>query len=496
MSAQIVIIGAGIGGLTVGALLAQAGHNVTILEGHTYPGGSAGTFYHKGYRFDAGATVAGGFHPNGPHAQVGEKLGIEWPVQRTEPAWVVHLPDRQISVTRDRADLIAQFPHSKQFWEDQQRVADITWAMSADGLPWPPSTLSEAIQIARVGLGYFPNDLRLLPFLFSSAQQWLARYGLTNDAAFVRFIDAQLLISAQTTSPHANALYSATALDLARQGVFHVEGGMGGLADALANRFQELGGQLLLRQQVVEIQVEAGRATGVWVQSGKRSASREFVACDSLVANLTPWALNSLLGEKSPVALRREVAERKNGAGAFSIHLGVVADRLPATMADHHQIVTEMTGPLGEGHSIFVSLSPTWDTHRAPPGHRAVTVTTHTDVQPWWQLGATDAYEERKQMFTEQILDAIDAHLPGFRHSAVLVLPGTPVTYRYYTGRYLGMVGGFAQTSLLSARGPQTGISNIRLVGDSIFPGQSTAGVTLGAMRVAKAVLASRELTP
>jgi hypothetical protein len=55
-------------------------------------------------------------------------------------------------------------------------------------------------------------------------------------------------------------------------------------------------------------------------------------------------------------------------------------------------------------------------------------------------------------------------------------------------------VGGFAQTSLWSARSPRTGIPNLRLVGDSIFPGQSTAGVTLGAMRVAADVRRSLPL--
>jgi phytoene dehydrogenase-like protein len=64
------------------------------------------------------------------------------------------------------------------------------------------------------------------------------------------------------------------------------------------------------------------------------------------------------------------------------------------------------------------------------------------------------------------------------------MLPGSPVTYQYYTGRHLGVVGGFPITSLLRARGPRTGLPNLRLVGDSIFPGQSTAGVTLGAIRV------------
>ncbi|MBZ0307841.1 MAG: FAD-dependent oxidoreductase, partial [Anaerolineae bacterium] len=64
---KIVVIGAGVGGLTAGALLAKDGFDVTVLEAHVYPGGSAGTFYHKGYLFDAGATLAGGFQPNGPH---------------------------------------------------------------------------------------------------------------------------------------------------------------------------------------------------------------------------------------------------------------------------------------------------------------------------------------------------------------------------------------------------------------------------------------------
>ncbi|MBL8165764.1 MAG: FAD-dependent oxidoreductase, partial [Anaerolineae bacterium] len=50
---RVIIIGAGIGGLTAAALLAQAGYIVTVLEAQTYPGGCAGTFTHQGYRFEA-----------------------------------------------------------------------------------------------------------------------------------------------------------------------------------------------------------------------------------------------------------------------------------------------------------------------------------------------------------------------------------------------------------------------------------------------------------
>lgn len=486
-TANIIVIGAGIGGLTTAALLAQAGHAVTVLEAQTYPGGSAGTFYHKGFRFEAGATVAGGFQPNGPHALVGEALNLDWDVHLHDPAWVVHLPDRTVALTRDNADVIANFPNTEPFWNEQSRIADLGWSLSAQGLPFPPADLPELIQLARVGLTNFPRDLQIVPFALTSAYQWLVRRGLSDDRAFVRFIDAQLLIAAQTTSRFANGVYSATALDLARQGVYHVEGGIGGLAQTLADKVETLGGQVLYRQRVSRIAVEDGRVTGVYATKGKRGRSEEFFPADFVVANLTPWSLDTLLGEASPSSLRREVQSRKKGWSAYVLHLGVQADKLPSDLPDHHQIITDYDVPLGEGNSLFISMSPTWDVSRAPDGQRAVTVTTHTGVEQWWKLHSESeqAYQDRKAEYAERILSAIDRAIPGFRSALTLTMTGTPVTYNYYTERHLGMVGGFPQTSLFKARSPRTGIANLRLVGDSIFPGQSTAGVSLGALRVA-----------
>jgi phytoene dehydrogenase-like protein len=56
---RIVVVEAGIGGLSAAALT-RTGADVTVLEAHVHPAGCMGTFYHQGYRFDAGATLAGG----------------------------------------------------------------------------------------------------------------------------------------------------------------------------------------------------------------------------------------------------------------------------------------------------------------------------------------------------------------------------------------------------------------------------------------------------
>lgn len=483
-SPRFVVIGAGIGGLTTAALLLRAGHQVTVLEAHVYPGGSAGTFFHKKFRFDAGATLAGGFSPGGPHARLADILGLEWPIHPVDPAWTVHLPDGR-AVTQWAAkerwedERRRAFPRAESFWRLQERLADISWDISSRPFPWPPRS---AADLATLAMALRPRTLGSLPYL----TRRIGDVAPSDDPMFRAFLDGQLLISAQTTADNASALYGSAALDLPRRGVNHVRGGIGSLAQTLVSWIRDHGGEVMFRQRVSSlVPPTSGRPGLVKTERGLE------LEADGIIANLTPWALDRLAGDASPSALRQEVARREPTWGAFTVYLGVDAGKLPSDLIGHHQVIVDHTKPLGEGNSVFISLSDAEDPERAPAGMRAVTMSTHTAVEPWWELRrgpSEDAYLERREAYVERMLAAAERAIPGLRASASLILPGTPVTFEYYTGRPLGMVGGFAQTSIFNARGPQTGMRHVWLVGDSIFPGQSTAGVTLGAFRVATEV--------
>ncbi len=494
---RLVVIGAGVGGLTVAALLARAGLDVTVLEAHVYPGGCAGTFYHQGYRFDAGATLAGGFYPGGPMEAVAQAVGLDhWPAQPAHPAAMqVHLPDgaaitRWSDETRWQEHRRAFGPQAEPFFRWQEHTADLLWSLALHAPPWPPQTLADLIQLTRTGAAWLnQHSTSSLPRLLADAFRPVAAHLRHAPERLRLFVDGQLLIAAQATSQSANALYGAAALDLPRRGLVHLSGGMGAIAQTLAQAVRQHGGQVHYRQEASRVVLERGRPIAVETKRG-----RSYPA-DLVIANLPPWNLARLLDDPLPPSLRRLAGSSPqsrasfDGWGAGMLYVGLAESALPANLPLHHQVI--VWEPLAEGNTVFLSLSPAWDKTRAPAGRRALTISTHTRLEPWWRLFEQDrsAYEAHKERLAQRLLAAAEIALPGLRPAAELVLPGTPVTFQRFTRRVGGWVGGFPHTSLVRPWGPRLG-PGLWLVGDSIFPGQSTAAVALGGLRVAGSILA------
>jgi phytoene dehydrogenase-like protein len=207
--------------------------------------------------------------------------------------------------------------------------------------------------------------------------------------------------------------------------------------------------------------------------------------------NLTPWNIAQLLGEDAPRRLKKLPPRPQGAWGAFMVYVGLDDASVPLDSPLHHQVV--LREPFGNGNTVFLSLSPFWDEGRAPSGKRALTISTHTEIDPWWDLFNEDksSYEIRKQQYLQRVLAAAEVALPGLRQGAELVLPATPVTFQRFTRRTWGWVGGFPQTSLFRGWGPRLA-PGFWMVGDSIFPGQSVPAVALGGLRVARSITAEQ----
>lgn len=490
---KIVVIGAGIGGLVSAAALARAGLEVIVLEAHVYPGGCAGTFYHQGYRFDAGATLAGGFYPSGPMDVVAKSTGIEqWKARPALDAMQVHLPDGtsvrltgEASRWQERLDAFG--PAAIHFWQWQERTADALWDLAMRQPPWPPQSLAEGLHLAQKGFNWLkdsPHSQKNLINMVRDAFRPLAARLPADNPRLRLLADGQLLISAQATSASANALFGAAAMDLPRKGVVHMEGGIGTIAQQLLQAIRASGGRVLMKQEARRIILEDGYPRAVETRQG------DNLNADLVIANLTPWNLAELLGEAVPAPLRRITLNPPAGWGAFVAYLGVDAAVVPANLPLHHQVIKRE--PLGEGNSIFLSISPAWDASRAPQKRRAITISTHTRYSDWWRLYESnpEGFFQRKQELSLRLIQTAQSILPGLHQAAEMVLPGTPLAFQRFTRRAYGWVGGYPQTDLLRSQSPHI-LPGVWMTGDSIFPGQSIAATALGGLRVAHSILSS-----
>lgn len=486
---RVVVIGAGIGGLTAGALLAHRGHQVLVLDQAIVPGGCASTFKRQGFTFDVGATQVAGLEPGGIHQRIFSELEIDIPeATPCDPACAVYLPGetQPINVWRDRerwqAERERQFPGSKDFWQLLDTLFRASWAFQGRDPVLPPRNLWDLWQLTKA---VRPGTLITLPYTFLTVGDALRSFGLANNQRLRTFLDLQLKLYSQVDAAETALLYAATALNVSQlpQGLFHLQGSMQVLSDRLVEALTRDGGQLLMRHTVEHIQVKDRIATGVVIRNQNGVWTE---AADYIVANVTVQNLVQLLGENAPQGYKHRVAKLPQASGAFVVYLGVDRSAIPSGCPPHLQFLYDADGPIGENNSLFVSVSHPGD-GRAPEGLATIIASSFVDPT-WWQSAD---YQALKQQYTE---DAI-ARLSQFFHLTPETIryqeAATPRTFARYTARAQGIVGGIGQR--IPTFGPfgfanRTPLKHLWLVGDSTHPGEGTAGVSYSALTVVRQI--------
>lgn len=500
---RIVVIGAGIGGLTAAALLRKRGYQVLVVDQALVPGGCASTFKRRGFTFDVGATQVAGLEPGGIHHRIFSELEIDLPAATPcDPACAVYLPGetQPINVWRDpekwQIERQRQFPGSEPFWQLIATLFKASWAFQARDPILPPRDIWDLWQLIKA---VRPGTLITMPFTLMTVGDALRLFGLGNDRRLRTFLDMQLKLYSQVNAAETALLYAATALSVSQlpRGLYHLQGSMQVLSDRLVQSLKRDGGKLLLRHTVENIQVENG-ITGVTIRNQKTGQVWTEPA-DHVIANVTVQNLvnlveagditNTTKQTRSPFwqGYKRRVDKLPQANGAFVIYLGVEESAIPSGCPPHLQFMYDANGSVGENNSLFVSVSRPGD-GRAPTGKATIIASSFVDPHPWWR----DAdYQGMKEKYTQEAI----AKLAQFFHltpeTIVHQEAATPRTFAHYTAREQGIVGGIGQR--IPTFGPfgfanRTPIQHLWLVGDSTHPGEGTAGVSYSALTVVKQI--------
>jgi phytoene dehydrogenase-like protein len=208
------------------------------------------------------------------------------------------------------------------------------------------------------------------------------------------------------------------------------------------------------------------------------------------VVSAIPAALTGDIAPSAVGKALRPYLQRDEQAmgGAIVVFLGVPESEVSEQAFTHHQLMQDYTQPLGNGNNMFISGSASGDTESAPPGYRAVMISTHCDLEDWEGL-TPKTYDQQKQAVGAQLVQYARRVYPRLGENAVVYEIGTPRTYETFTARPRGAVGGVRLTlsnANQKAIPHDIGLPGFWLVGDTTWPGLGTVACVVGSRIVAE----------
>jgi C-3',4' desaturase CrtD len=488
---DVAVIGAGIAGMATAARLRARGLSVIVFEAHGQAGGCAGFFRRRGFAFDVGATTLVAFEPGGVGGQLLESIGMA-PVEGEHlPGYRAWLPDRVVTLHRDpavwaaeRLRALGDSPAHRRFWHWMDQLADVGWRASRAGVKLPIQDVHDLINAVR---GFGLANLPLARFLRWTVGDALRSCGLRHDRPLAGLLSMLLEDTVHAQLDDASLFNGALGVTIRGAGLTRARGGMYGFWRRFVAHFKHMGGLLRVGCPVQKVEAESPRRPF-------RIHTRRGVFEARQVVSAVPAALTARIGPPAVSAFLRPYLRRDADArgGACIVFLGVPGEEVAGQDLTHHQLMHDYDAPLGCGNNMFVSVSAPGDTESAPPGFRAVMISTHCELSDWGEGHSAD-YEGQKSQMCQRLIDLARRVYPNLGRWAVVCEAATPRTYERFTHRPAGAVGGVRQNlgnTNQHALPYSLGVRGFWQVGDTTWPGLGTVACVLGSRHAADAIFA------
>lgn len=488
---RVVVIGAGLGGMTAAIQLARAGFSVDLLEKNANVGGKLNLHQEAGFSFDLGPsifTLPQIFRP--VFEGDGKKLEDYIDLVRVDPQWRNFFEDGTI------VDL----------WEDPKAMHAQLAALGEDAVEdYANFTAYSKLQYDITERGYFAEGLdTFLDFVkfyglrdARGLDYWHTMRGGIRKRVRNRYLQdifAYFIKYVGSSANDAPAFMNLMPNIQLEFGLWYVRGGLYQLARAFHRRLQECGVRLHLQHHVRRIESTSDRATAVLATDASGTEAR-FPA-DFIVSNMEVIPAHEQLLQASPHELKK-LSRYEPACSGIVVHLGL--DRVYPQLAHHNffysadqqqhfdRVFREKKLP--DDPTIYLVAPTRSDPTQAPDGCDNIKILPHIPY-----INDRHAYtREDCVQLKERCLKKLERMgLTDLRKHIVVEDFWTPfdIQDRYLSnkGSIYGVVSDWKKNFAFKAPKQDDRYANLFFVGGSVNPGGGMPMVTLCGQHVARMI--------
>lgn len=457
---RVIIIGAGLGGLECGYILAKNGCDVTVLEHDAHIGGCLQTFKRGKALFDTGFHYVGGLDEGQSLHGLFRYFGLlDLPWQRMDA---------------DCFDEVVIGGKSYPFANGHQNFV----ARLAESFPKEKANLTKYAEFLRQVGEHLPDSfsagdaaLQSTSLFAKSAYQFLN--DTISDPLLRKVLSGTSLkmeLCAETLPLYVFAQINNSFI----QSAWRLRGGGSLIADRLAESIRAFGGTVRTNSTVTKIVCdESGKISKVMVNGG------ESVAADWVISSAHPAVTIGLFDEDAPLrhVYRRRISNLHNSFGMFTANIRLKPNELPYLNrnifvhrpdADLWHVDTQRTD------SVLVNYGVPEDGSDYAATVDLLTPMRWSDVERWAECARGhrgESYVDFKNRKVEECLQLVERRLPQLRTAVERVFTSTPLSYRAYTLTSEGSAYGISKdynNPLGTVLAPRTPVENLLLTGQSL----------------------------
>jgi phytoene desaturase len=472
---DVIIIGAGVAGLTCGSLLAKRGLKVLIIEKNEKMGGCCTSFEKDGFSFDLSVQSMGECQRGGRVWRLLNELNLLDQIQfiPLEPAREYHFPDLKVlqsSHLETHIENLSQlFPKErmgiKQIYQILERIFE---------------------EFSHIPIFLNLSDLTA----FSSTYPVLSQY---QDRTYSDLLDEWIsspllktLLSIRSSyallPPDELSVVGMAGIEMSYflHGVSCIRGRVEELPFKMGKIFQVLGGQFLSRHEADRILIKDKRATGVHLMDGQELTGKV------VVSNIDAYATYfKLIGEDNlPSRFRSKLNGLRPSLSYFILYLGIEGELdglsnannevfLNDRLQDEYQVIYR--NQISEDAPFYLLAPSKVNPSHAPRGRNTLCLSCKVPYQlsPDWDQTIRDQLSRR-------LISKASSLIPDLEKRIVVKVETTPKTIEQWTGNRYGAAYGWAQTPRQSGiyrLQRTTPIPNLFLTGHWTSPGGGISGV-------------------